>query len=559
MAAKARHKKILAPVGAGNQEKTKLANQTSNKPTTQNNYCPLPGLDSLIRKHVPLCVRWLQHNRGILIVGDTGSGKSIVRDKIIEAYPDITNPEKEVAIVNVAAIPEGLIESELFGHKRGAFTGASTDRKGILGNSYKIVVLEELGTIPPYIQAKLLVYLDTGEFKPVGSDKTEKSETKIIATTNIDPASEEGKEQYRKDFLYRFYTVEVPPFYMRREDALRLFAWYVRKHGGDPEKISVLDAWEIVGHNWPGGAREIEQKAFEWVNRQEDTTPIIDWHGRNCISSMLNSLIKTGVNVGINSFCSMFPISSPDEPINIYKVDVFFWQTFFWLTPAAMPKEEELEFFNCDLINLLLNRKVIDTNFTFVSPIPRPPYETVIKWANALQEEIKEINEADRADLDKIDKMNCLLSEGLSEAKNNPSDYFSLWLVIYLWYQMGIYHLFPKTGSIIKEWFDDAEKKIKEARKAYTKYFENSLRVVFSDRRDNNASYVEGQGVDQNTNHKATITINPEQPFKRARKEFEQEYYRYHVETKGRKGKELEKVTGEPASTISRRRKNFQI
>ena len=197
----------------------------------------------------------------VLITGESGTGKEFF-PKIIHEYS--ARKHKKYIAVNCGAIPEGTIESELFGHEKGAFTGALTERKGYFeeGNGGTIF-LDEVGELPLTTQARLLRVLENGEFMKVGSSTVQKTDVRIVAATNMDmtKAIQEGK--FREDLFYRLNTIhiELPPLRNRLDDIFLLF----RKFSSDfaeeykmPAITLSSEAKEILlSYRWPGNIRQL--------------------------------------------------------------------------------------------------------------------------------------------------------------------------------------------------------------------------------------------------------------------------------------------------------------
>jgi len=198
----------------------------------------------------------------ILITGETGTGKELVARAIHNLSAQRDMP---LIKVNCAAIPESLLESELFGHLRGAFTGATATKKGKFalaeGGS---ILLDEIGTLTPALQSKLLRVLQEREFEPLGSERTEKVDVRVIAATNRDLRQMVAEGRFQEDLFYRLNVIpmELPPLRDRREDIPALVEHFVRKHaqrtGRRVERIdeSVLAA--LQQYDWPGNVRELE-------------------------------------------------------------------------------------------------------------------------------------------------------------------------------------------------------------------------------------------------------------------------------------------------------------
>lgn len=183
----------------------------------------------------------------IMILGDRGVGKSLFVH-IYETLYKKDNKNKRVKRINVSALSENLIESELFGYVKGAFTGATTNKKGLVEEA-DLLILEEIGDLNYNTQAKLLTFAEDNEFYQVGGTQPKKAkDLQIIATTN------KSKDDMRPDFYDRFLKFRVPPLYERRGDVLYYMLWH------SPDLIQHLSAYEIMtllAHPWPGNVREL--------------------------------------------------------------------------------------------------------------------------------------------------------------------------------------------------------------------------------------------------------------------------------------------------------------
>jgi DNA-binding NtrC family response regulator len=199
----------------------------------------------------------------VLITGEHGTGKEIVARWLHAASPRADNP---LIIVNAGGLSEGVFESELFGHVKGAFTDAKTDRVGYFeladGGT---LFLDEIGNMPAKQQAKLLRVLQTGEFQRVGSSKTKRVDVRVISATNVDIRQEVAEGRFREDLLYRLNTVEIhlPPLRDRPEDVPALALHFLKRQGGKygKKKLTGLDREALqamVEHSWPGNIRELE-------------------------------------------------------------------------------------------------------------------------------------------------------------------------------------------------------------------------------------------------------------------------------------------------------------
>jgi len=198
----------------------------------------------------------------VLITGETGTGKELVARAIHDRSAQRDMP---LIKVNCAAIPETLLESELFGHVRGAFTGATTTKKGKFaladGGS---IFLDEIGTMSPPLQSKLLRVLQEREFEPLGSERTEKVDLRVIAATNRDLRQMVSDGKFQEDLFYRLNVIpiEIPSLRERREDIPSLVEHFIQKHAQRVgRRIERLDESVMGGlqqYDWPGNVRELE-------------------------------------------------------------------------------------------------------------------------------------------------------------------------------------------------------------------------------------------------------------------------------------------------------------
>lgn len=198
----------------------------------------------------------------ILITGESGSGKEVVANSIFRNSKRAGMP---FVIVNCGAIPEGIIESELFGHQKGAFTGAIEERKGYFEMADKgTIFLDEIGEMPPATQVKFLRVLETGEFMRVGGNKTISVDVRIIAATNKDLAVEVLQKNFREDLYYRLRSINIfiPPLRERRADIRLLFNSFIENYcTSNNIEFKGIDSNAmdyIINYSWPGNARELK-------------------------------------------------------------------------------------------------------------------------------------------------------------------------------------------------------------------------------------------------------------------------------------------------------------
>jgi DNA-binding NtrC family response regulator len=196
----------------------------------------------------------------VLIEGASGTGKELVANLIHRSSPRADRP---FVAMNCASIPDTLLESELFGYERGAFTNAYTTKQGLVEVAQGgTLFLDEVGDISQTIQPKLLRFLETGEFRRVGGTNTLRVNVRIISATNKDLQLEAKEGRFREDLLYRLNVVSlyVPPLRERKEDIPLLVNHFLNKHvRTKPQKTVSPDAMDIlIDHDWPGNVRELE-------------------------------------------------------------------------------------------------------------------------------------------------------------------------------------------------------------------------------------------------------------------------------------------------------------
>lgn len=211
---------------------------------------------SMVRKVAPT-------EMSVLVLGESGTGKELTA-KSLHALS--TRKEGPFIAVNCAAIPESLLEAELFGYEKGAFTGAYAAKKGQFefadGGT---LFLDEIGDLPSNLQAKLLRFLEDRMVQPVGSSAARKIDVRIVAATNCDLQRSVADGRFRTDLFYRLnsFTIKLPPLRERGEDKIRLAGYFLDKFAGNESRFVEFsaDALEAIRrHSWPGNVRELENK-----------------------------------------------------------------------------------------------------------------------------------------------------------------------------------------------------------------------------------------------------------------------------------------------------------
>jgi len=220
------------------------------------------GKSQAMKDVVSMLERIAPSNVPILIEGASGTGKDLLARA---AHAMSSRASGPYVALNMSAIPENLAESELFGHEKGAFTGAEQTRPGFFAEAEGgTLFLDEIGLLPPSLQPKLLRVLQDGEYIPVGSRKARKSDVRIVAATNEDLQRSVREGKFREDLWFRLRVVplRLPPLRERKEDVPLLVEHLVRKHAlrlARPPLLPDADAMKaLLDHAWPGNIRELE-------------------------------------------------------------------------------------------------------------------------------------------------------------------------------------------------------------------------------------------------------------------------------------------------------------
>jgi DNA-binding NtrC family response regulator len=197
----------------------------------------------------------------VLILGESGSGKEMVAKALHEASP---RAERNFVAVDCCTLQESLFESELFGHEKGAFTGADRKKAGLIeGAAGGTLFLDEIGEIPLPIQAKLLRVLETGKYRRVGGTRDLTANVRIVAATNRDLKAMSERGEFRADLYYRLegFTIHTPPLRERREDIPHLVEHFIRNHDFSMRirKTVTREAMrKLIAYDWPGNVRELK-------------------------------------------------------------------------------------------------------------------------------------------------------------------------------------------------------------------------------------------------------------------------------------------------------------
>ncbi|HEX8792940.1 MAG TPA: sigma 54-interacting transcriptional regulator [Polyangiaceae bacterium] len=223
------------------------------------------GGSTEMRRLYPLFERLARSSVPVIVEGETGTGKEVLAEALHEQGPRAAAP---FVVFDCTQLTPTLVESELFGHERGAFTGAVGTRKGVFEQAHGgTLLVDEIGDLRPPLQAKLLRALERGEIRRVGGDRWIKVDVRIVAATrrDLDRAVQDGR--FRDDLFHRLAVgrVELPPLRARRGDVGLLVAHFVRDLGGHAASVpnALLNQWEE--HDWPGNVRELRNGVARYI------------------------------------------------------------------------------------------------------------------------------------------------------------------------------------------------------------------------------------------------------------------------------------------------------
>jgi DNA-binding NtrC family response regulator len=249
-------------------------NRDLKRELTQLKHKTIVGSSSTLRRALSVATQAAPSTANVLVLGESGTGKELIARHIHEH----SGRKGEFVAVNLAALPESIVESEIFGHERGAFTGASAKREGRIAQARGgTLFLDEIGELPPHVQVKLLRVLQEGEFEPLGG-RTEHADFRLIAATNRDLAKEIAAGRFREDLFYRLNVIAItcPPLRSRVEDipllADHFVEVYSRKNGRSALTLTREALDRLCGYHWPGNVRELENVIERAVVLSTDTT-----------------------------------------------------------------------------------------------------------------------------------------------------------------------------------------------------------------------------------------------------------------------------------------------
>jgi two-component system nitrogen regulation response regulator GlnG len=254
--------KVVVDAALTAQSEMRTATEFKPQLTVEEHQDSIVGKSAAMQQVFKMVGRVSHSDAPVMITGESGSGKELVA-RAIHHYS--ARSAKSFIAINCAAIPEQLLESELFGHEKGAFTGATGTRVGRFEQSNGgTLFLDEIGDMPLSLQGKILRVLQDGEFSRVGGNETLKSDVRIVAATNKNLEQEVSERKFREDLFYRLNVVRIqlPPLRQRTEDIRLLAEYFVQKVAIQKHlpqlKLSEEAARVLESHSWPGNVRELE-------------------------------------------------------------------------------------------------------------------------------------------------------------------------------------------------------------------------------------------------------------------------------------------------------------
>ncbi len=261
---------------------------------------PWQHLMQVVQKIAPLDVP-------VLITGPSGAGKEVIAQALHQHGSISSNP---FVPINCSLLQENLLDSELFGHKKGSFTGAVTDKEGLFYTARDgILFLDEIGELPESSQAKLLRVLETGEYRPVGGTKQLRTNARIIAATNIDLERAIAEGRFRQDLFYRLnvINIKVPSLKERRDDVPLLVKHFIargRRLSSAAPRFSPAAMERLMAYEWPGNARELRN-----VVERLMVLNVGDVVEESMVAAMLNQKSGAAQTVTADSFDQVIPLA----------------------------------------------------------------------------------------------------------------------------------------------------------------------------------------------------------------------------------------------------------
>jgi DNA-binding NtrC family response regulator len=291
------------------EENIALKKELASKFSCENIIGASSGLKSILETVKKVAIR----DTSVLITGESGTGKELIAQAIHHNSP---RNNKRFMAINCGALPESVLESELFGYKKGAFTGANADRKGILeAADGGTLFLDEIGNLPLTVQKTLLRFLQEQEFMRIGDTKPIKVDVRIISATNADLNQEMSDGNYREDLYYRLNVVNIhlPPLRARRDDLALLTAHFIKqqnkKFGTKVEGLTAEARQLMLNYDWPGNIRQLENVIEACMTMESSsyiTLPVL--------TQFINPATATTTAVTASAPTATENVDNPDAP-----------------------------------------------------------------------------------------------------------------------------------------------------------------------------------------------------------------------------------------------------
>jgi two-component system, NtrC family, response regulator AtoC len=288
---------------------------------------PLIGISNSIKKINELIEHVADTGLNVLISGESGVGKEVVAQNL---YHKSSRKNKPFIKVNCAALPDGLLESELFGFERGAFTGAERKKRGKFELAHQgVLFLDEIGDMPLALQSKLLHVLQGGEFTPLGSEKDVKTDAWVIAATNQKLENKVANGLFREDLYYRLNIIKIyiPPLHERREDIPILIDHFIKKYTPQFDKNKLLkphpdDMEKLISYSWPGNVRELQNvlKSCMVIGNWKEVIDDLSIKNRSSLISMPNEPSIHGASIVDNLIDFKDDYSSDNASFSLKKI-----------------------------------------------------------------------------------------------------------------------------------------------------------------------------------------------------------------------------------------------
>ena len=277
-----RNKQLINALNNNNHRLEKEYKELLSKLQREYDFSKIVGESEAMQKVFSLMEKVIDSQTTVTILGETGTGKELIAQAL---HKNSRRQAKPFVVQNCAALPENLLESELFGYKKGAFTGATADKKGLFEQAEGgTLFLDEIGDMPLGLQAKILRVLQEKEIRPLGDTRSRRVDVRIITATHCDLAKKVAEGGFREDLFYRLtiFPIDMPPLRARKEDLPALLNHFIKHFGEyfdkDIKGISPSAFDMLMAHNYPGNIRELKNIVERAVLLSEDGCSILPEH-----------------------------------------------------------------------------------------------------------------------------------------------------------------------------------------------------------------------------------------------------------------------------------------